>query len=177
MAKGGVHCETHTIYEELAMKKSPVPHSAYQILEDVFLLVGSFAKLGKTMAASKMQSTAESANAFVHTKVEMPDLSAQLSGATETLGQVSDYALHTDVKHMVDDVSAFARKHPVAALISVVAVGAMFSSLMMRNSSQVAKNAAKPSKVITRKAKAKAKKSKSAAIPRRKANGTTQAHA
>lgn len=147
-------------------------HSAYQIFEDALLLAGSFAKLGKTIAASKIQATAESANSYIHSKVELPDLSAQFAGATETFDSVSDYALHTDVKQMVDDVGAFARKHPVTALISVVAVGAMFSRLLMRSEPVTAKVAAKASE-----AKAATKTSKLAEKPRGKGNGTKQPHA
>jgi hypothetical protein len=150
----------------------PTQHSAYQIFEDALLLAGSFVKLGKTLATNKIQSTADAATTFIHTKVEMPDLSAQLSGATETFENVSDYALHTDVKHMVDDVGAFARKHPVAALISVVAIGAMFSRLMR------AEPAPKPATTkIVKNSKPKAKIAKDVAKPRRKANGAAQAHA
>jgi hypothetical protein len=145
-------------------------HSAYQILEDALLLAGSFAKLGKTIAANKIQSTAESASNYVNSKVELPDLSAQLSGAKESFDSMSDYAVHTDVKHMIDDVGSFARKHPITALISVVAVGAMFSRIMR----------AEPAVVMpVKNPKPKAKIMKVVAKPRRKtkANGGAQAHA
>ena len=163
------------------MKKA-TQHSTYQIFEDVLALAGSFAKLGRTMAADKIQSTADSASTFIHSKVELPDLSAQLSGATESLGHVSDYALHTDVKHMVDDVGAFVRKHPVTALISVIAVGAMFGRLLLRSEPVVEKAPVKPIKRAAQKTRAKAKTTKAkttklAAKPHRKTNGTTQAHA
>ncbi len=149
------------------MKKT-TQQSAYQIFEDVLMLAGSFAKLGKTMAANKIQSTAETATNYVNSKVELPDLSAQLSGAKESFDSISDYAVHTDVKHMIDDVGSFARKHPVTALISVVAVGAMFSRFMR----------AEPPVVKTVKSlKPKAKIVKAAAKPRRKGNGSAQAHA
>jgi len=153
------------------MTKTTAPHSAYQIFEDAFLLVGSFAKLGSTIAAHKVQSSAETANTYIHSKVDLTDLDAKLSSAAESLGTVSDYALHTDVKNMVDDVGAFARKHPVTALISVVAVGALFSRMLMRSQPVVTKAAAK---TVTPKARTKA--TKLAAEPRGKNNGIKQAH-
>ena len=132
-------------------------------------LAGSFVQLGKTIAAKKIQSTAESANTFIHTKVEMPDLSAQFSSAKEGFDSISDYAVHTDVKHMIDDVGTFARKHPVTALISVVAVGAMFSRMMMPAEPVISRPVKSP--------KQKVKIVKAVAKPRRKANGTAQTHA
>ncbi len=143
--------------------------SAYQIFEDVLMLAGSFAKLGKTIAANKIQETAETATNYVNSKVELPDLSAQLSGAKESFDNISDYAVHTDVKHMVDDVSSFARKHPVTALISVVAVGAVLSRFMRTEPAVV--------KTVVKSSKPKAKTVKAAAKPRRKANSAAQAHA
>ena len=152
------------------MKKQPkaTQHGAYELLGDVVNLVGSFAQLGKKIATSKIQSTANSANGFMQGKMEMPDLRAQLSNAADSLESISDYAIHTDVKHMVDDVGVFARKHPVAALVSVVVAGAMFSRLMMKTPT-----VAKASKRSASKPKSK----KVAAKVRRKANGVAQAHA
>ena len=152
------------------MRKQPkaTQHGAYELLGDVVNLVASFAQLGKKLATSKIQSTADSANGFMQGKMEMPDLRAQLSNAADSLESISDYAIHTDVKHMVDDVGVFARKHPVAALVSVVVAGAMFSRLMMKTPT-VAK--------ASKRAASKPKGKKVAAKVRRKANGAAQAHA
>lgn len=150
------------------MKKT-TQHSPSQIFDDVLMLAASIAKLGRTITASKIQSTAESASAFVHGKMELPDLSAQLSGAREGLGNLSDYAVNTDVKQMVDDVSTFARKHPVTSLLAVAAVGALFTRLMR----------AEPATVkAVRRLKPKAKKiAKVATKPKRKSNGTAHSNA
>ncbi len=156
------------------IKKTKTPQqTAYQIFEDILMLAGSFAKLGKTMASNKIQSTAETATNYVNSKVELPDLSAQFSGVKESFDNISDYAVHTDVKHMIDDVGNFARKHPVTALISVVAVGALFSRFMRTEPTM--------EKTITksppRASKPKTKSVKAATKSRRKANGAAQAHA
>jgi hypothetical protein len=153
-----------------AMTKTPAPHSAYRIFEDAFLLAGSFAKLGSTIAAHKIQSGAETANTYIHSKVDLTDMDARLASAAEGLSTASDYALHTDVKHMVDDVSAFARKHPVAAMISVIAVGALFSRMMMpatHVTTDVTATAATP--------KVSAKVTKLVVKDRAKANGSKPA--
>jgi hypothetical protein len=154
------------------MTKNPAPHSAYRIFEDAFLLAGSFAKLGSTIAAHKIQSGAETANSYIHSKVDLTDMDARLASASEGLSNASDYALHTDVKHMVDDVSAFARKHPVTAMISVIAVGALFSRMMMPSTPTPNTGAAK-----TATPKETAKVTKLVVKDRNKANGAKLAHA
>ena len=164
----GVRWFAKVISERRPKMNKPTPHSTYQILEDAMMLAGSFAQLGKTLAAHKIQSSAESANAYIHSKVDLTDLDTKLADAAEGLGSASDYALHTDLKHMVDDAGVFARKHPVAALISVVAVGAMVGRLLLRHEPPVAKTPAKaaPLKPVRPPAKT-----------RGKANGTKQTHA
>ena len=152
------------------MKNQPntAQHGAYQLLDDVLNLVGSFARFGKAIATSKIQSTADSANRFVQSKMDGPDLKAHLSGVADNLEAISDYAIHTDVKHMVHDVGAFARKHPVTALVSVIAAGAMISRLV-RTTPTVVK--------ATRRTAPKSKAKKTSANVRRKANGSAQTHA
>jgi len=81
--------------------------------------------------------------------------------------------LHTDVKQVVDDVGAFARKHPVTALVSVIAAGAIISRLMRKTPviTKVKKQA------VIKRATPKSKAKKSSVAVRRKANGTAQANA
>ena len=152
------------------MKNQPnnAQHGAYQLLDDVLNLVGSFARFGKAIATSKIQSTADTANRFVQSKMDGTDLKAQLSGVADNLEAISDYAIHTDVKHMVDDVGTFARKHPVTALVSVIAAGAMISRLV-RTTPTVTK--------ATKRTAPKSKTKKTPANVRRKANGSAQTHA
>lgn len=152
------------------MKNQPnnAQHGAYQLLDDVLNLVGSFARFGKAIATSKIQSTTDTANKFVQSKMDGTDLKAQLSGVADNLEAISDYAIHTDVRHMVDDVGAFARKHPVTALVSVIAAGAMISRLV-RTTPTVTK--------ATKRTAPKSKTKKTSAKVRRKANGSAQAHA
>lgn len=159
------------------MTKTP-SQSAYQVFEDLLMLAGSFAKLGKSIAANKIQSTADAATNYVNTKVELPDFNAQLQGAKESLDSISDYASHTDVKHMLDDAASFARKHPVTALISVVAVGAMLTRFM-RAETIPAKPVSAPKAKPKSKTKPKtlAKNLNANTKQRRKGNGSVQPNA
>lgn len=162
------------------MAKVAATQSAYQIFEDIIVLAGGIAKLGKTIAAQKIQSSADAASHLVHTKVDMADINAQLSEAKESLSQASDYAMHTDVKQMVDDASVFARKHPVATLVSVIALGSLIAN-MMRSGTTSPPATAKRGKSTVRKAQARSPKAmakvraKASAGP--KSNGAARTHA
>ena len=156
------------------MAKVQATHSAYQIFEDIIVLAGNFAKLGKTIAAQKIQSSASAASNFVSEKIDLADINGQLSDARESLGQAADYAAHTDVKQMVDDASVFARRHPITTMISVVAVGTLIAHLL-RGEDVAVKPAVKRAKSTAR--KAKPKQTKSIAKPRTKANGAARVNA
>jgi ElaB/YqjD/DUF883 family membrane-anchored ribosome-binding protein len=156
------------------MAKKVTPPSAYQIFEDLIVLAGSFAKLSRTIATQKIQSSADAASEFVNDKVDLSSINARLSDAKESLGQASDYATNTDLKQMVDDAAVFVRKHPVATLVSVVAAGALITQ-MLRPEPVAPAPVAKRAKPAVRKTKSRVAK-----IPpksRAKANGLAREHA
>ncbi len=159
------------------MAKVAATQSAYQILEDIIVLAGGLAKLGKTIAAKKIQSSADAASNLVHTKVDMADINAQFSDAKETLAEATDYVMHSDVKQMVNDASIFARKHPVATLVSVIAVGTLIAG-MLRPDTVVSAPVVKRAKPAARKKKARsASTPKVSAKARAKSNGVMREHA
>lgn len=139
------------------MAKSSASHGISQIVEDALLLAGSFAKLGATLVTHQIQSSAGTASSFIHSKVDLTDMDARFTNATARVEDAADYALHTDVKHMVDDVATFARKYPVASIISVVAAGALAARLL-RPASVVATPVVKAVRKTANKAKSTAKR-------------------
>ena len=112
------------------MAKSSASNGVSQILEDALLLAGSVASLGAALMSHRLQSTAGTANSFIRNKVDLSDMDESFSRATARVEDAADYALHTDVKHMVDDGVSFARKYPVASVISVVAASVLAVRLL-----------------------------------------------
>lgn len=159
------------------MAKVAATQSAYQILEDILVLAGGIAKLGKTIAAKRLQSSADAASNLVRGKVDLADINVQLSDAKNTLLEATDYVMHPDVKQMVNDASVFARKHPITTLVSVIAVGTLIAG-MLRTDTVTPTPAVKRSKPAARKAKSRATRaSKVTAKTRAKTNGTMREHA
>ena len=172
------------------MAKVKATNSAYKIFEDIIVLVGGVARLGKSIAAQKIQSSADAASNFVNENVDMDNINTQLSGAKDSLVQVADYAATTDVSKMAEDAAAFARKNPITTLVSVVAVGTLVSYMLRGETEQSAPRAArssvKRSKPASRRAKSsQSKRSSNAATASkvasksraRSANGLARDHA
>ena len=160
------------------MARVKATHSAYQILEDIIVLVGGVAKLGRTLAAQKIQSTADAATNFVSDNLDPDNINEHLSEARESLGQVADYASNTEVKQMMDDAAVFARRHPFTSIISVVAAGALIGTLIRANAS--APEAPEPrARTQTRKPRAKSTRSsvKTRSPRAAKENGSARANA
>ncbi len=151
------------------MAKSSIRHGISQIIEDALLLAGSFAKLGASVVSHQMQSSAGNASSFIQSKVDLTNMDARFTNATASVEDAADYALHTDVKHMVDDVATFARKHPMASIISVVAAGALAARLL-RPTAVVATPVVKAVRKAARKTNSTAKHTTTR--PRAKASGT-----
>ena len=159
------------------MAKVAATQSAYQILEDIIVLAGGLAKLGKTIAAKKIQSSADAASSLVHTKVDMDDINTQLSNAKETLVDATDYVMHSDVAQMIDDARIFARRHPVTTMVSVVAVGALIAN-MLRSGPVTEAPVVRSTKPAARKTKSRATRApKVSSKTRSKSNGAMREHA
>lgn len=156
------------------MAKVKATQSAYQIFEEIIVLAGSLARLGQSLASKKIQTSAHATSKLIHDNVDLADIGEQLSGAKESLSLVTDYAKNTDVRQMADDAGAFARKHPVATLVSVIAVGSLIAQ-MLRSDTVVPEPIVKRAKSTARKVKSKAPKA--AAKARAKANGALREHA
>ena len=159
------------------MAKVAATQSAYQILEDIIVLAGGLAKLGRTIAGKKIQSSADAASNLVHTKVDLGEINSQLSDAKETLAEATNYVMHSDVKQMVNDASNFVRKHPVTTLVSVIAVGTLIAG-MLRPDAVTPARVVKRSRPAVRKTKSRAtNRSKVTAKARAKSNGAIREHA
>jgi hypothetical protein len=174
------------------MAKVKVTNNAYKIFEDIIVLAGGIARLGKSFAAQKIQSSADAASNFVSDAVDMNNINNQLSGAKDGLVQASDYALNTDVSKMVEDATAFARRNPITTLVSVVAVGTLISHFLRSGEESQVRPAVKRAESRGRKPRAKSSRS-AAKTPTRaavkagpratahngsgKANGAARTHA
>jgi hypothetical protein len=152
------------------MAKINSPHGTQHVIADALALVGSFVQLGTTLLSHKIQSSAGTANAYVQKNVNVDEIESRLSGAAIGIEQASNYALHTDLKQMAEDVAQFARKHPVASLAAGIVLGTLVARL-----AQPREDNGNPGKVPV-KAQAVRTKGKKSRKTRSQANGATATH-
>ena len=143
-----------------------------RIFDDVLALAGTLAKGRKDLGADKLHSLAELTREYAASMTDLPNLRVQVASAADSLEDVADYVMHTEIEQMVGDAGTFARRHPVATLAMTVAVGMAASRLMYRQ--PVTSRARSGSKASLRRASASGA-SKRSAQARRNTNG--HAHA
>ena len=115
-----------------------------------------------------MHSLAEATRGYAVSMTDLPQLRAHVAQASESIEGFADYVMHTDIDHMVQDAAVFARRQPIATLGVAIAAG-MVATRLMRTSGASVKSATKP-----RTARKSARKQ---TPPKRKTNGSAQAHA
>jgi hypothetical protein len=103
-----------------------------RIFDDVLALAGTLARGRKDIGADKLHSLAELTREYAASMTDLPNLRVQVASAADSLEDVADYVMHTEIEQMVGDAGTFARRHPLATLAVTVAAGMAASRLMYR---------------------------------------------
>jgi hypothetical protein len=146
-------------------KTKSTSHYAITVLEDVLAVASTLLKRRKDRGVEKLHSMTDATRDYV---ASMSDLRAKAGAAAEGIDELADYAMHTDIEHVMADAATFARKHPLATLGLTLAAGLLATQFFRSLPAET------PAKLPSRAAK---KKAKVTAKPRRKVNGTAHAHA
>jgi hypothetical protein len=149
-------------------------NGSYHIFDEVLALAGTFARDRKDFGAEKLHSLAESSRDFATSMTDVPNLRVQMASAGESLENLAEYVLHTDIEHMLEDAGTFARRRPLTALTMTIIAG-MAASRFMRSRPARAKTASNRGNSLRRKTVSRSRKH--ATQPRRGTNGKVRAHA
>ncbi len=141
----------------------------YRIFDDVLALASTMARSRKDFGAEKLQSLAAATRDYAASMTDMPNLKSHVVSASDTIEEVAEYVMHTDIDHMVHDAGIFARRHPLATLGLTIGAGIAASRIFRPRHSITAVRPRVP--VATRKVR------KQAVRPRSKANGSAHAPA
>lgn len=131
-------------------KNQSYSSNALTLMGDVFAIVGSLMKSRADRGAEKLHTLSTATRDYAATLTDMPQLRAKVGAASDSIDEVANYAVHTDIEHMFVDATTFARKHPMATLGFAAAAGVL-AVAFLRSSAEV------PPPVKTRKASAKKK--------------------
>ena len=151
-------------------------NGSHHVFDDILALAGTFARSQKEQGIDKLHSFAGSTRDFATSMTDVPNLKVQMASAGESLEDLAEYVLHTDIQHMLKDAETFARRRPLAALAMTVVAGmAVARFLRPRAVAATPKPASKRAGSSRRKTVSRSRKQ--VAQPRRTANGKAGAHA
>ena len=150
-------------------------NGSHHVFDDILALAGTFARSRKEQGIDKLHSFAGSTRDFATSMTDVPNLKVQMASAGESLEDLAEYVLHTDIQHMLKDAETFARRHPIAALTMTVVAGMAVSRFLRPRAVATAKPVSKRAGSSRRKTVSRSRKQ--VAQPRRTANGKAGAHA
>ena len=149
-------------------------NGSHHVFDDILALAGTFARTRKEQGIDKLHSFAGSTRDFATSMTDVPNLKVQMGSAAESLEDLAEYVLHTDIQHMLKDAETFARRHPIAALTMTVVAGMAVSRFLrprvVATPKTVSKRAGSRRNTVSR-------SRKQVAQPHRTANGKAGAHA
>ena len=106
--------------------------NALTLVGDLFSIAGALLKSRKDSGVEKLHTLSAATRDYASNLTDLPQLKAKVGAASDSIEEVADYAIHTDVEHMFTDVAAIARKHPMATIGVTVAAG-IVAALLLRS--------------------------------------------
>ncbi len=99
-------------------------------LDDILSMVGGLANSRKEYAAAQLENLAQSVRQFTDAMPDVPTVRAYATTAAESLEQLADYVVESDLSEMVRDAGEFTRRHPVATFGGSIAAGVLLTQIM-----------------------------------------------
>ena len=100
------------------------------ILDDLLAMAGSLANSRKEYAAAQLESLADSVRQFSEAMPEIPTVKAYASTAADSLDELADYVVESDLADMVADAREVTRRHPLATFGGSIAAGLVITQIV-----------------------------------------------
>ncbi len=113
--------------------KRPSRHhqpTANRLFDDALTLASTLADGRKRAGADRIVDLASAAREFGASLDDFPQLRHYSDQAADSLDDLADYIVKTDIPGMLDDFAGFAKRQPVATLTLGVAAGLAFTQLV-----------------------------------------------
>jgi hypothetical protein len=104
--------------------------SANRLFDDALSLASTLADSRKRAGADRIVELASATREFGASLDDFPQLRRYSDQAADTLDDLADYIVRTDIPDMLDDFAGFAKRQPVATLTLGVAAGLAFTQLV-----------------------------------------------
>ncbi len=110
--------------------------SASKSQSDMLGMAGSLFRGRQSAGADKIASVAEATRRLSEDLSDMPSVQGYVESAADQMEYLSDYVAENTLEQMVDDGSAFARRHPVSTVAFAIALGYGFTKLLTHESAE-----------------------------------------
>jgi hypothetical protein len=104
--------------------------TANRLFDDAMSLASTLADSRKRASADKIVELASATREFGASLDDFPQLRHYSDQAADSLDDLADYIVRTDIPDMLDDFAGFAKRQPVATLTLGVAAGLAFTQLV-----------------------------------------------
>jgi hypothetical protein len=104
--------------------------AANRLFDDALSLASTLADSRKRAGADRIVELASATREFGTSLNDFPQLRQYSGQAADSLDDLADYIVRTDIPDMLDDFAGFARRQPVATLTLGVAAGLAFTQLV-----------------------------------------------
>lgn len=99
-------------------------------LDDLLNMAGSLANSRKEYAAAQLESLADSVRQFSEAMPEIPTVKAYAATAADSLDELADYVVESELSDMMADAREFTRRHPLATFGGSIAAGLVITQLV-----------------------------------------------
>jgi ElaB/YqjD/DUF883 family membrane-anchored ribosome-binding protein len=111
------------------------PRISYRILDDVLAVASTLVRSRKDFGAEKLNTLAAATRNYAASMTDLPNLKSHVENASNTIEELSEYMVHTDIDNMVRDAGSFVRRHPYTTLGLTIVAG-LGASRMLRKSEE-----------------------------------------
>ena len=99
-------------------------------LDDLLAMAGSLASSRKEYAAAQLESLADSVRQFSEAMPALPTMKAYADTAAESLEDLANYVVESDLSEMMSDAREFSRRHPLATFGGSIAAGLVITQIV-----------------------------------------------
>lgn len=99
-------------------------------MDDLLAMAGSLANSRKEYAAAQLESLADSVRQVSDAMPAVPTIKAYATTAADSLEDLANYVVESDLVEMAADVRDFSRRHPLVTLGGSIAAGLVITQLV-----------------------------------------------
>lgn len=121
------------------------------LFDDLLTMAGSLAESRREYASGQLETLADTIRQFGGSVPSLPAVSTYAQTAADSLEDLADYVLESDLPDMVSDAREIARRHPLATFGGSIVAGLVITQLVqnragaMRSASHVRRAAGRRS--------------------------------